>query len=81
MLTRREHIKQIISDTAKANLMSYRELKGGHSAREYRARKAAILRVHEQYPSLSSTQLGLVFGRHHTSILYAMGRLTKRRDR
>ena len=43
------------------------------------ARAAAMLAVAERWPHLSSSQLGAIFARHHTTILHALGRLSRER--
>lgn len=43
------------------------------------ARSAAIERVAALYPQASSVVLGRMFGRHHTTILHALGRTARAR--
>ena len=45
------------------------------------ARHEAIAAVAATYPGASSTTLGRLFNRDHTSILHALGRTKKARDR
>lgn len=40
----------------------------------YRQRKTVLLRTMRRYPNLSTPQLGSLFQRHWTSILYSLGR-------
>ncbi|MBL9097405.1 MAG: hypothetical protein JNK07_10800 [Alphaproteobacteria bacterium] len=44
------------------------------------ARTAAIARVAALYPQASSVVLGRMFGRHHTTILHALGRTARARN-
>ena len=43
------------------------------------ARRMAVNRVKEARPKLSTNQLGILFGRHHTSILHILGRTERGR--
>ena len=48
------------------------------SRRVVRCRYEAIRAVHEAKPHLSSPELGQIFGRDHTTILYALGRIGRK---
>jgi chromosomal replication initiation ATPase DnaA len=43
------------------------------------ARVAAIRRIEALFPEASSVVLGRMFGRHHTTILHALGRTARAR--
>jgi len=77
MMTRREIIKAIIENVARQHLMSYKTLTEGTTQSAWRARKEAIIKVSEAFPMMSSVHLGNVFSRHHTTILYSLGRLSR----
>ena len=46
-----------------------------------RARRAAMRLVRAEFPGMSWPQLGRVFGRHHSSVMYACGALVSRQPK
>lgn len=47
----------------------------GRATRPYLARQAVIARLHAR--GLSSVQIGRAVNRHHTTVLFALGRIKK----
>lgn len=73
-----EQMKNIVRDVADRYGMDERQIYGNRRDRHtFGARREAIHKVSEAFPNLSSTQLGKLFNRDHTSILNALGRTSK----
>jgi chromosomal replication initiation ATPase DnaA len=76
----RDDVREIIHRTVAPLGGSVADILGPGKGRKVNdARNAAVRAVHEAYPRLSSSQLGVLFGRHHTTILHALGRLNRER--
>lgn len=74
----RDRIRQIVADTAARHDLTPRDIyERGKFVHIYAARRAAIIAVASEFPKLSSTQLGRLFRRDYTTILYALGRLSR----
>jgi len=78
----RDEIEAIIRATAAEHRLSYRDLiTPAHFEHIVTARYVAIHRIARRYPRISCVQIGKHFGMDHTSILYALGRLKRRKPR
>lgn len=74
--------RQIIADIARAHGLTYADLVGPRTLRRIVvARWEAMRAVLEHSPHLSSTHIGRLFNRDHTSVLYALGRTAAARRR
>lgn len=71
-------IRKIIKEEADYFGITVEQLLGPSRRREYvEARNRAIVRTAEG--RLSTVQIGKIFNRHHTTILYTLGRLSGRK--
>jgi chromosomal replication initiation ATPase DnaA len=69
---------EIIYNVARNHGLGVRDILGGGRTKEVvKARHSAIKAVKAAKPHLSSTVIGRIFGRDHTSILWALGTLAK----
>ena len=76
--TPRQRARRIVSDVAREHRVPLDYLYGPQRYRWIKdARYAAIRTVAAEFPRWSSTQLGRLFGRDHTTILHALGRTAK----
>lgn len=74
----RQRVDKIIARCATRHRVTTAEILGrSRVQRIVDARWEAIGLVAEAYPKFSSTRLGEIFHRDHTSILWALGRVTK----
>lgn len=74
--TPREKIRRRIIEVGQLHKTSLREMMGGKdSQRVTMARHIAINIIHLEYPRMSCTQLAKIFNKHHSVILFALGRL------
>lgn len=81
-MTRREQIKLIIDQVARQAGLSRRDIINRDNRDHVcAARRRAIRAVAEQFPEMSSEQLGNIFHREHTTILHNLGRLARNRGR
>lgn len=79
-LTPRDHMRLIVAAVAAEYGVSIEAIYGRSRRQRYVIpRHAAIRAVAARFPQLSSVAIGRHFGRDHTSILYALGRIQKRR--
>jgi Bacterial dnaA protein helix-turn-helix len=77
-LRRFQRIRQILADTAAITGVSVEEIKGQSRRRgAAMARHAAIRQIAAEFPRLSLSELGRMFGRDHTTIGYILGRFPK----
>lgn len=68
--------RRIIARVAIEHGVSSAEILGRHGSKAViRARRAAILAVHEEHRGCSMIRLGQIFGLDHTTILYALRRV------
>lgn len=75
----RAESRQIIRETALEFKLHPDELIGdSRESQVVFARYVAIHRIARAYPQKSSTQIGKLFNRDHTSILFALGRMKKK---
>jgi chromosomal replication initiation ATPase DnaA len=66
---------QFVKLEAKAQGINYDILVSrSHPMVYYRQRKTVLLKTMRRFRKLSTPQLGTLFNRHHTSILYSLGR-------
>ena len=66
---------QYVKLEAKAQGINYDILTSrSHPMVYYRQRKTVLLKTMRRFRKLSTPQLGFLFHRHHTSILYTLGR-------
>jgi chromosomal replication initiation ATPase DnaA len=71
---RAPHIMSVIERVAREYHVPVSEILGrARTILIMRARRAAIRQVKKELPALSSTQIGRIFNRDHTTILYALG--------
>jgi chromosomal replication initiation ATPase DnaA len=81
MITPHDSTRQIIQSVARLHQVKVAELMGRRRFRPIvRARQDAIRRVAEAKPHLSISQLGRIFDRDHSTILWAMGRLSRQQS-
>lgn len=73
----------VIQDVAKRSNLPLEALRNGgqRTRRTVIARAEAIRRVHEECPSLSYAAIARVMNIHHTSVLFALGRISGRRSK
>jgi chromosomal replication initiation ATPase DnaA len=77
--TPRQTIRGIVDEeAAKAGVSAESVLGPSRRRAVVAARHAAIRRVHETFPSKSTPDIGRIFARHHTTILYALGALKRK---
>lgn len=73
-----EKVDLVVDAVAEVTGVSYDQIMGKDRRQEIvDARYAAICKAHEKHPELSTTDLGKAFDRHHTTILHALGQLSK----
>lgn len=74
-MTPHEATRAIVLGVAKKHRIPIKEVFGPRRFRQFvRARHEAIRAVAEAKPHLSMPQLGAIFSRDHTTILYVLGR-------
>ena len=79
ILTPAARTRAMIAEVAQEHDVTYADIMGlCRSVTIVRARRAAIIRVATAKPWLSSVQISMIFGRDHSTVLYTLGRLTKR---
>jgi chromosomal replication initiation ATPase DnaA len=78
--TPRAQILRIIAEEeARARVRRGAVMGKGRERATVDARHAAMRRVKALFPSKSSVEIGRLFGRDHTTVLYALGTLTRQR--
>ena len=74
LTTPREAIRLIIAEEAERAGIGVDELLGSRRLRAIVcARYAAMRRIHRAYPHKSYPEIGRIFGRHHATVMYALG--------
>src|SRR5262249_11689557 len=76
----RERLRALIAEVAAAHGVSVEDLRGPRRFPHIVcARHAAMRRVHQAFQAKSFPEIGRVFARDHTTVMYALGRLRKRK--
>ncbi len=82
LTTPREAIRLIIAEEAARAGVGVDDLLGKRRLRAIVvARYAAMRRIHSAYPHKSFPEIGRIFGRHHATVMYAVGASRKKSPR
>jgi len=78
LTTPRDAIRLIIAEEAARAGIAVEDLLGPLRRRKIvDARYAAMRRIHRAYPHKSYPEIGRLFGRHHATVMYALGVLSR----